>query len=329
MVCVLLTGIPTACSRSANLTVLLRRSNMSEQPTVQETAQQPGPSPVQQAGGNRSWLMIGGIGCAGLLGLCLVVAMLAAIAGGDDDDETPVAEAPTPTAISTPEPDEVSDADDTANDDATPTAAAPTATPTPTATPEPPTPTPDPPSPTPTPTPAPPAPTPTPEPAGPRTSFGSGTFIVGEDIEPGLYAANSPTGSCYWERLGGFSGQLDDIHANYFGGDRQIVFIAETDVGFSSERCGTWTRDPEPIRADTGAPFGDGMFMVPAEVQPGTWRSEGASGACYWARLSNFSGELDGIIANSFGGVGDIVQIIGSDAGFESSGCGSWVRIGD
>lgn len=45
---------------------------------------------------------------------------------------------------------------------------------------------------------------------------------------------------CYWERLSGFGGQLEDIIANGNPSGQAIVTIAPTDVAFKSQRCGTW-----------------------------------------------------------------------------------------
>lgn len=61
------------------------------------------------------------------------------------------------------------------------------------------------------------APPPSPAaPAGPQGIFDDGDWVVGTDILPGTYSATVPLDStnCYWERLHGFSGQMDDIIAN-------------------------------------------------------------------------------------------------------------------
>jgi hypothetical protein len=75
------------------------------------------------------------------------------------------------------------------------------------------------------------------------TSFGQGTFIVGTDMAPGTYRS-SLHDSCYWARLSGFGGTLNEIKANDFltGGGHAIVSIKSTDRGFQSSRCGTWTK---------------------------------------------------------------------------------------
>jgi hypothetical protein len=249
-----------------------------------------------------------------LLSLGVLAACDETANGTDATDDTLVAETPA-AAAATPTPETEAVADDDASEAEVEAAETPETELTPTPEPEP--------------TPKPDEPAPETEPAESEVQFGEGTFIVGEDIEPGLYAANSPGSGCYWERLSGFSGELGDVNANYFGGNRQVVMIYDTDAGFRNQGCGTWTKDPDPIREDPSEPFGAGTMIVPIDVQPGTWRSEGGDSSCYWARLSDFSGEISGIVTNSFGSTGDVVQISDNDAGFQSSNCGDWVRIGD
>lgn len=72
-------------------------------------------------------------------------------------------------------------------------------------------------------------------------TFDDGTFAVGSQILPGTYRTDG-TDRCYWERLGGFGGTLNDISANGNPRAQVIVEIAPTDVGFESKLCGTWTR---------------------------------------------------------------------------------------
>ena len=71
-------------------------------------------------------------------------------------------------------------------------------------------------------------------------SFGSGTHRVGEDIAPGTYRAANVGDSCYWERLSGFTGDVDDIIANDNAQGAAIVTILPSDKGFTSRGCGTW-----------------------------------------------------------------------------------------
>jgi hypothetical protein len=68
------------------------------------------------------------------------------------------------------------------------------------------------------------------------------------------------------------------------------------------------------------------MYIIGVDIGQGTWRNEGSSG-CYWARLSGFSHEVDDITANQYADTQQIVTISPGDAGFESSGCGTWSKI--
>lgn len=76
----------------------------------------------------------------------------------------------------------------------------------------------------------------------PQIAFVDGTYRVGVDIVAGTYRSTANTNDCYWERLKGFSGTLDDIIANFFGISPTIVTISPSDVGFRSSRCGGWAK---------------------------------------------------------------------------------------
>jgi hypothetical protein len=76
----------------------------------------------------------------------------------------------------------------------------------------------------------------------PKVAFPDGTYRVGADVQPGTYQGVAASNSCYWERLKGFGGTLDEIIANYFGTGPTIVTISPSDVGFRSSGCGGWTK---------------------------------------------------------------------------------------
>lgn len=81
--------------------------------------------------------------------------------------------------------------------------------------------------------------------------FGTGTLIVGTDIAPGVWraetrlerAGNDVT-YCYWARLNNFSGTADLIEnsSGAFETFQQEVAIQPDDRGFRSRDCGVWTR---------------------------------------------------------------------------------------
>jgi hypothetical protein len=67
-----------------------------------------------------------------------------------------------------------------------------------------------------------------------------GIYLVGTDIKPGQYKSG-PSGDCYWARLSGTSGDLDDILANHNGGN-SVVTIRKSDKAFETNNCGEWKR---------------------------------------------------------------------------------------
>lgn len=168
-----------------------------------------------------------------------------------------------------------------------------------------------------------PQPTATPKPT--FASFGDGTYQVGKDIQPGTYRTRSASANCYYERLKGFSGSVSDILANDNTDDPAIVTILASDKGFDSQNCGTWTKDLSQITTSKTT-FPDGMYFVGTDFTPGTYKNNGSTG-CYYARLSNFNGSTDGIIANGNVDNPTIVTIASSDKGFQSKGCGIWTKI--
>jgi len=74
---------------------------------------------------------------------------------------------------------------------------------------------------------------------------------------------------------------------------------------------------------------GDGVFLVGKDIQPGTYRSDGKDNTlCYWARLSDTTGELGDIIANGNADGQAIVKIDPRDKAFQTSDCRAWQKIG-
>jgi hypothetical protein len=86
--------------------------------------------------------------------------------------------------------------------------------------------------------------TPTPTtPPGPATSIDPGIYLVKTDIAPGTYKTAGAIGSnCYYARLKGTSGSLDDIITNGNSTGQTIVTIASTDVAFQTSGCQTWKK---------------------------------------------------------------------------------------
>jgi hypothetical protein len=177
-------------------------------------------------------------------------------------------------------------------------------------------------------------------------SFVDGTWRVGADIQPGTYRTAGGS-ACHWGRLYGLGGTPGEVIAdNYYTSGPwargpQVVTIAPTDAGFASNGCGTWRLQSEPaVGIPTEAP-GDGTWRVGVDIQPGTYRAPGGPPAtppynwdswaklCRWSRISGFGGTRGETIAGiaspgSLAGGPQVVTIVSTDAGFRSSGCGTW-----
>ena len=156
-----------------------------------------------------------------------------------------------------------------------------------------------------------------PEPEG----FGDGDYEVGTDIDPGTYRSIGE-GMCYWARVKNFSGDLDSISANGNNAP-EIVTLTKKDVGFETQGCGDWVSAPATAPKKPATEFGDGTYQVGVHIRPGTYRSDGED-MCYWARLKDFTHDLESIGAN--GNDSGIVEISRNDEGFTTFGCGTWTR---
>ena len=157
--------------------------------------------------------------------------------------------------------------------------------------------------------------------------FGSGIQEVGVDMPGGVYETgilgdDDFFDSCYWERLSGFSGEFDEILANSNPTVHAMVEIENSDVGFDSD-CGDWY-NVEPIDPLLTA-IPAGKWAVGVHFEAGRYEAPGGD-SCYWERLSGFNGGFDNIIANDLPTGSAIVEISGSDAAFNSNGCGEWTR---
>ncbi|MDQ3146654.1 MAG: hypothetical protein M3R01_06915 [Actinomycetota bacterium] len=163
------------------------------------------------------------------------------------------------------------------------------------------------------------APAPPPERAA-RT-FGEGLFVIGEDIEPGVYVSSGEL--CFWERLSGTGGAADELIATDSTTGQSLVEIGAGDRAFNSSGCAPWAPLGEPAPVAT---FGEGTFAVGSQFEPGSYRSSGA-GSCYWERLSGLGGEFEQVITSAGAEGSTTVDIPAGDVGFSSFGCGTWARV--
>jgi hypothetical protein len=154
------------------------------------------------------------------------------------------------------------------------------------------------------------------------TIDGNGTFAVNAEVQPGIYRSE---GNTYWARLAGFSGELEEILANGTPTGPTIVEIKASDVGFQTMGFGEWILIDESYAPEAQTEFGDGTYIVGKDIEPGTYKSNDS--VVYWARLKDFSGDLESIHANGVPTGPEIVEISSSDVGFQTSGGGTWTKI--
>lgn len=110
--------------------------------------------------------------------------------------------------------------------------------------------------------------------------------------------------------------------------DQSINQPAPAAGGTGGEEAVVPPADAPPAPPEPGTIPGDGTFLVGTDVEPGTYRSSGGdSYGCYYARLSDTTGNFDAIITNGIGDGQSIVTIEPTDAAFETSGCGTWEKV--
>ncbi|MFD5733363.1 hypothetical protein ACFWIY_11075 [Streptomyces sioyaensis] len=81
--------------------------------------------------------------------------------------------------------------------------------------------------------------------AGPGTTVGQGSYLVGEDIAAGTYRTGGPAASdiplCYWARAKDSSGEMGGIIANGTSRGPARVTVTEGET-FETNGCQRWTK---------------------------------------------------------------------------------------
>jgi hypothetical protein len=168
------------------------------------------------------------------------------------------------------------------------------------------------------------------EPTAPRTQFGAGQYRVPTDIPAGRYYSD-PAAGCQLQRLRAFGGTPADVIVSTvvdFDAGQWIVDLLATDAGFQTNaNCGFWFTTPRRGLSSTITP---GLWIVGAQITPGTYRADSSRQGCFWQRVSNFTGAGDAVIANAIASSdgAQLVAIANTDAGFSSNAeCGTWTRV--
>lgn len=255
---------------------------------------------AEETGGNHRKLKIWGGVAAGVL----VIGAIAAAFGGGNSASSNVTTSPTAVQTTTSQLSEPSATEPTSTESSTTSERAETSA-----------------APTTTTSSAPPAPS-------AATIDGDGTFEVGKDIKPGLYVSPVPDGgNCYFARLKDDQDSLDSIIDNGNSAGQTIVQIRATDKYFETNGCNQWVQrtSANQPKAPAASIPGDGIYQVGVDIKPGKYVSTTpASGNCYYARLANLKGGIDGILANNNSSGQSLVTVRASDEFFETNGCENW-----
>lgn len=178
---------------------------------------------------------------------------------------------------------------------------------------------------------APAQPTNPPPAASPARPVRAGTHIVGDTVQPGIYrgmAGQDILSSCYWARLSNLTGNMDSTIANDNAIGQFYVEVKPTDYALETA-CQLVPLAQAPVQ-----PVGDqlpaGTYLVGRDIRPGTYKGEAGADileSCYWARLSDVAGGMEGVLANDNANGSYFVQVLPSDFALITA-C-PLVRVGD
>ncbi len=148
----------------------------------------------------------------------------------------------------------------------------------------------------------------TPRPTQPsvRTSFGDGTYLVPDEVAPGTYVTSDAGRLC---RV------YDHRSRRVAGGAGTVTITVSADWSrIEVSNCGTFRPHTTSVRTS----FGDGTYLVPGEVAPGTYVTSDAGRLCrvYDHRSRRVAG-----------GVGTVTITVSADwSRIEVSNCGTFSR---
>ena len=150
-------------------------------------------------------------------------------------------------------------------------------------------------------------------PPDPSPGFDDGVYLVGRDIEPGLYVGGldaARENECRWERRPALDpprpldreGYDEWLLGRFGSAEHAVAEILPGDFAFSSSGCRNWRRIESyaeiPPRIEPPAEYGDGLWLVGSEMPTGRYASEhppGLEGDCIWARFTSFTGEVESV----------------------------------
>lgn len=157
-----------------------------------------------------------------------------------------------------------------------------------------------------------------PEPTEISLPIQPGVYLIGRDIESGLYQGHGD--SCYWERLSGLAGTYEYIIDNDRPDGQFYVDIQDTDVAFVLRDCNMMPLSQIPEPSEFLTHLEPGMYLVGRDIEAGLYQGVGED-SCYWQRRSNFAGGREGLIESDAPEGAFEVQIEPTDLLFRISWC--------
>lgn len=134
--------------------------------------------------------------------------------------------------------------------------------------------------------------------------YKDGTYMVGKDIEAGLYKAtltDTVMKMGYIERAKAVTMSADDILANIILTGNGYVEIKNTDKAVKLQGVSITKIDLASLKKDPKAQISDGMYLVGYDIKPGTYKVEvtdTTTNMGYVERTGNASMDTNDIIAN-------------------------------
>jgi hypothetical protein len=150
----------------------------------------------------------------------------------------------------------------------------------------------------------------------PGLIYEAGTYLVLEEIEPGIYRGQGGPDSqeaCYWARLRDLTEAFESIIA---ADTRQGQFYLEIKPSDAAVQvyCAITSLDPNlPQVSSYAQHLSPGMYLIGADILPGQYRGQTGERPCAWERLSGVDGEPNSLIASGDEAGDFVLDVLPSD----------------
>ena len=156
----------------------------------------------------------------------------------------------------------------------------------------------------------------------PGVTYGPGTYVVGEGIQPGLYrgqASNDPLEACVWARVRDLTESTDSVIVSDSSQGTFYLEVKATDYALQVFCDITSVDSNLPQVSAFPEQLVPGMYLLGADILPGQYRGLAGDQPCAWARLSGVDGEPNSIIESAEEEGEFVVQMLPSDFAFSTT----------